>query len=98
MTLSYKKCILFGCFSSFFQKCQKSVYKIVKRGSIFGNFRYRYALLQKIKNVLTYYEHIFDFLKKCVPITEIAENCVSVSGFSLKNALLNCNLVFTATS
>ena len=42
--------------------------KIVKRGSIFGDFCYRYALLQKNKNVLTYYEHIFDFLKKSVPI------------------------------
>ena len=60
--------------------------KILKRKRDFRDFRYRYALLQKIKNVVTYYEHIFDFLKKCVPITEIAENRVSVSGFSLKNA------------
>ena len=52
-----------------------------KRKSILPLFRYRYALLQKIKNVLTYYEHIFDFLKKCVSITEIGENPVSVSDF-----------------
>ena len=53
---------------------------------IFGHFRYRYALLQKIKVVLIICEYNFDFLQKCVPITEMAENHVSVSGFSLKNA------------
>ena len=60
--------------------------KILKRKRDFRDFRYRYALLQKIKVVLTYYEYNFDFLQKCVPITEMAENHVSVSGFSLKNA------------
>ena len=45
----------------------------MKRQRDFREFRYRYAVLQKIKNVLTYYEYIFDFLQKCVPITEITE-------------------------
>ena len=40
---------------------------------IFGHFRYRYALLQKIKVVLIICEYNFDFLQKCVPITEIPE-------------------------
>ena len=44
--------------------------KIRKRKSILTDFRYRYALLQEIKNVLIICEYIFDFLKKCVPITE----------------------------
>ena len=39
-------------------------------GSILTLFRSMYALLQKIKNVLTYQEHIFGFLKKCVHTTE----------------------------
>ena len=37
------------------------------------DFRYRYALLQEMKNVVTYYEYIFHFLRKCVPITEIPQ-------------------------
>ena len=44
--------------------------KIRKWKSILTDFRYRYALLQKIKNVVLICEYIFDFLKKCVPITE----------------------------
>ena len=47
--------------------------KILKRKWNFRFFRYRYGLVQKIKNVLTYYEYIFDFLKNFVPITEIPE-------------------------
>ena len=58
---------------SFFQKNKKNSSKIVKPKRDFRDFRYRYSLLQKIKNVLTYYEHIFNFLKKSVPITEIPE-------------------------
>ena len=45
----------------------------MKRQRDFREFRYRYAVLQKIKNVLTYYEYIFDFLQNCVPITELPE-------------------------
>ena len=37
------------------------------------DFRYRYRLLQKIKNVLIICEYNFDFLQKYVPITEIPE-------------------------
>jgi hypothetical protein len=33
-------------------------------------FRYRYAHIQKTKNVLIICAYIFYFLKKCVPITE----------------------------
>ena len=86
MAISYKENVFYlGVLAPIFRNIKFST-KIVRRRLIFGDFRYRYALLQKIKNVVTYYEHIFDFLKKCVPITEIAENRVSVSGFSLKNA------------
>jgi hypothetical protein len=56
-----------------FSEIQKNSTKILKRKRDFRDFRYRYALPQKIKNVLTYYEYIFDFLKKSVPITEIPE-------------------------
>ena len=48
----------------------------------------------QIKIVLTYYEYIFDFLKKCVPIMEIEENPVSVSGFLLKMHRLLSNVDF----
>ena len=60
-------------FKGSFQKYQKNSAKIVKRRRNFRDFHFRYALLQRIKNVLTYDEYIFDFLQKCVPITEITE-------------------------
>jgi hypothetical protein len=56
--------------------------KIRKRKSILTDFRYRYALLQKIKNVLIICEYIFDFLKKCVPITEILQYWLPFQHFS----------------
>ena len=93
MTIWYKKLHVYTRhLIAIFRNVKKSLLKWLPRESILCLFRYRYALLQKIKNVLTYYEHIFDFLKKCVPITEIAENCVTVSGFSLKNAWFSYNL------
>jgi hypothetical protein len=69
MTLSYKKTHIH---IAIFRETKKST-KILKRRHDLRDFRYRYAFLQKIKNVLTYYEQIFDFLKKSVPITEIPE-------------------------
>ena len=68
--------------------------KILKRKRDFRDFRYRYALLQKIKNVVIICEYIFDFLKKCVPITELADNPISVSGFLLKMRRLFYNVDF----
>ena len=68
-------------------RCIKNSAKIVKQKRDFWDFHYRYALLQKSKIVLTYYEYIFDFLKKCIPISNgNPENLVSVSGFAPKNA------------
>jgi hypothetical protein len=40
------------------------------------------ALLQKIKNVLIICEYIFDFLKKCVPITDIRQYRLPFQHFS----------------
>ena len=74
ITLSYiEKQFFLGRFASIFRFESKTVVKRPKQICDFRDFRYRYALLQKIKNVLTYYEYIFDFLKECVPITEIPE-------------------------
>jgi hypothetical protein len=56
--------------------------KILKRKRDFRDFLYRYGLLQKIKNVLIICEYIFDFLKKCVPITEISEIVFPFQDFS----------------
>ena len=56
--------------------------KILKRKRDFRDFRYRYALLQKIKNVLIICEYNFDFLQKCVPITEIPEIAYPFCDFS----------------
>jgi hypothetical protein len=59
--------------------------KILKRKRDFRDFRdfrYRYGLLQKIKNVLIICEYIFDFLKKSVPITEISEIAFPFEDFS----------------
>ena len=72
--------------------------KILKWKYDFRDFLYRYWLLQKIKNVLTCYEYIFDFLKKWVPIPEMSENWVSVSGFSGKMHRLIWNLDFAVFS
>ena len=87
MTISYKKVAVNTRHSrESFRNIKKIVLKCQNGNAIFAYFRYRYALLQKMKNVLTYQDYIFHFLKKCVPITEIGENPVSVSGFLLKNA------------
>ena len=53
-----------------FRKVKKTVLKRLPRESISRLFRYSYALLQETKTFLLVLEHIFDFLKKCVPITE----------------------------
>ena len=56
--------------------------KIRKWKRDFRDFRYRYALLQKIKVVLIICEYNFDFLQKCVPITEIPEIVLPFCNFS----------------
>jgi len=56
----------------------------MKRQRDFREFRYRYAVLQKIKDVLTYYEYIFDFLQNCVPITELPEIALPFPDFCWK--------------
>ena len=71
MTLSYNNMHLYTRYlRAFFRKVKKTVLKRLPRESILRFFRYRHALLQKNKNVLTICEYIFVFLKECVPITE----------------------------
>ena len=67
MTLPYKKMHVYTRhFREIFKNSKINTTKIMKRFRDLHDIRYRYALLHKIKNVLTYYEYIFDFLKKSV--------------------------------
>ena len=56
--------------------------KILKRMRDFRDFRSMYALLQEMKNVVTYYDYIFHFLEKCVHTTEIPEIAIQFEDFN----------------